>query len=133
MKKEKSCGCIIFNDKFEVLLIHMNQGHWSFPKGHVENNESEVETALREVFEETNIKVNIDNSFREITSYSPNKNIWKDVIFFVGKANNNDIIIQKEELQDAKFVGIEEAKKLITYRNDLDILFKAIKHLNIGK
>lgn len=52
---------------------------------------------------------------------------------FIGKASNDEIIIQKEELKDAKFVGVEEAKKLITYRNDLDILYKAIKHLNIGK
>ncbi len=133
MKKEKSCGCVVFNDKFEVLLIHMNQGHWSFPKGHVEKNESEIETALRETLEETNIKVDIDKSFRKVTNYSPHKGVWKDVVFFIGKASNDEIIIQKEELKDAKFVGVEEAKKLITYRNDLDILFKAIEHLNIGK
>ena len=133
MKKEKSCGCVVFNDKFEVLLIHMNQGHWSFPKGHVEKNESEIETALRETLEETNIKVDIDKSFRKVTNYSLHKGVWKDVVFFIGKASNDEIIIQKEELKDAKFVGVEEAKKLITYRNDLDILFKAIEHLNIGK
>ena len=40
MIKEKSCGCIIFNDEKKVLLVHMNHGHWSFPKGHVENDES---------------------------------------------------------------------------------------------
>ena len=38
MKKEKSCGCIVFNNNMEVLLIKMNAGHWSCPKGHVETN-----------------------------------------------------------------------------------------------
>ena len=60
MKFEKSCGAIIVrknDDTFETLLIKMVKGHWSFPKGHVENDETEVETALREIKEETNLDI----------------------------------------------------------------------------
>ncbi len=71
MKKEKSCGCVVFNNKREVLVVQMNYGHWSFPKGHVEPSETEIETALRETFEETNVKCNILHNFREVSSYSP--------------------------------------------------------------
>ena len=59
MQYEKSCGAIIyrkFHGNTELLLIkHANGGHWSFPKGHVENNETEEETAKREIFEEIGI------------------------------------------------------------------------------
>ena len=56
MKQEKSCGCIVL-DKRTVLLIKHNSGHWDFPKGHVEGEESEVETAIREVKEETGLDI----------------------------------------------------------------------------
>ena len=63
MKKEKSCGCIVFNDG-KVLLVRHNKGHWDFPKGHVEPGETEEQTAKREVKEETNIDVEINTNFR---------------------------------------------------------------------
>ena len=54
MKHEKSCGCIIIEDK-KVLLIKQTNGIWGFPKGHVEENETELQTAEREVKEETGL------------------------------------------------------------------------------
>ena len=45
MLHEKSCGAIVyrkFHGNTEILLIkHINSGHWSFPKGHVEKGETE--------------------------------------------------------------------------------------------
>ena len=57
MKHEKSCGAICYTREEgapRVLVIcHRYGGHWAFPKGHVEAGESEEETAMREVREET--------------------------------------------------------------------------------
>ena len=59
MSYEKSCGAVVFrkyHGNIELLLIkHVVGGHWSFPKGHVEAGESERQTALREVREETGL------------------------------------------------------------------------------
>ena len=53
MIREKSCGALVYRDREgvkELLLIkHRSGGHWSFPKGHVEGSENEVQTALREI------------------------------------------------------------------------------------
>ena len=52
---EKSCGLVVFNKNKILLLKYSNNeeqgegGHWDFPKGHVEPNETEIETALREL------------------------------------------------------------------------------------
>jgi 8-oxo-dGTP pyrophosphatase MutT (NUDIX family) len=57
----------------------------SLVKGHVKDGESEIMTAYREIKEETNLEVVIDNDFRQIISYPPyksNTDIIKDVIFF---------------------------------------------------
>jgi len=58
MPKEKSAGAIIFrkeNNKNYFLLLHYPSGHWEFPKGHVEGNETEEETVKREIKEETGL------------------------------------------------------------------------------
>jgi len=61
MKREKSCGALVVRKNGEnfdlVLLRHRFGGHWSFPKGHVEAGESERQTALREVREETGLAI----------------------------------------------------------------------------
>ena len=59
IKREKSCGVLVLrrqeDELYVVLLRHRFGGHWSFPKGHVEAGESERQTALREVREETGL------------------------------------------------------------------------------
>ena len=100
MKKEKSCGAIIINETGKILLIKHNKGHWAFPKGHVEANETEIETALREIKEETNLEVEINQNIREITTYSPKENVIKDVIYFVATNPTGNIKLQEEEVSE---------------------------------
>ena len=129
MINEKSCGAIVFrkhHGNTEILLIkHVNSGHWSFPKGHVEADETEVETALREIKEETGIDVIIDPTFRETVSYSPKKDTQKVVVYFIAKAKNFEYIPQEEEISDIKWVEIGHALSILTYENDRSIVNKA--------
>ena len=129
MTLEKSCGALVFrrfHGNTELLLIkHANGGHWSFPKGHVESGETEVETALREITEETGIDVIIDPSFREVISYSPKKDTQKDVIYFIARAQNYDYTPQEEEIAQIKWVEINRAHTILTYDNDKQLVNKA--------
>lgn len=129
MINEKSCGAIVYrkhHGNTEILLIkHVNSGHWSFPKGHVEANETEVETALREIKEETGIDVIIDPTFRETVSYSPKKDTQKVVVYFIAKAKNFEYVPQEEEISDIKWVEIGHALSILTYENDRSIVNKA--------
>jgi 8-oxo-dGTP pyrophosphatase MutT (NUDIX family) len=122
VKKEKSCGAVIFNDKNQVLIIKHNKGHWSFPKGHVEGNETEVVTALREVKEETNLDVIIDDSIRVVITYLVSEDIEKDVVYFKGINPKGEIKLQEEEVCDYKWLCYEEATKEITYDDDKKVL-----------
>ncbi len=129
MLHEKSCGAIVyrkFHGNTEILLIkHVNSGHWSFPKGHVEGNETELETARREIKEETGLEVILDSSFRETVSYSPKKDTQKVVVYFLAKARNFDFTPQIEEIEDIKWVDIGYAYNILTYENDKVIVNKA--------
>ena len=110
-------------------MIQMNLGHWSFPNGHVEGEESEVQTAMREVKEETNIDVLIDPSFREVTTYSPFQDVMKDVVYFVGTPISNNLQKQEEEVSDVMWVHYEDALNIVTYDSDRSILENAINYI----
>jgi len=58
----KKCGVIIYNNMSERYLCVKGRksGKWGFPKGHMEYGESEKETALRELKEETGINLHHD-------------------------------------------------------------------------
>lgn len=133
MTFEKSCGAIVITTEAGItktLIIRMLGGHWSYPKGHVEDGETEVVTAKREIKEETNLEVEIDEAFREMTTYSPKTGIMKDVIYFIAYAKNKEVTIQESELIDYKWLTLDEAVDLVTYKEDKEILRKAINYLN---
>ena len=129
MKQEKSCGCIIINDKEEVLLVHHNKGHWDFPKGHVESGETEVETAKREVKEETNIDVEVNEEYRYSTKYSPKENVIKEVIYFLARNISDNKQAQLEEVSEVKWFSMEEAMSNITFDSSRNILIQLNKDL----
>ncbi|MBP0966923.1 MAG: NUDIX domain-containing protein [Oscillospiraceae bacterium] len=129
MLHEKSCGAIVyrrFHGNIEILLIkHVNSGHWSFPKGHVEGDETELETARREIKEETGLDVILDQTFRETVSYSPRRDTQKIVVYFLALARNYDFVPQEEEIAEIRWVDIVRAARMLTYENDKTIVNKA--------
>lgn len=129
MKKEKSCGTIIIENN-KVLLIQQTDNAWGFPKGHVENNEKEQETAIRETKEETNLDVEIISNKKYITNYKINNEIDKEVIFFLAKKTSDKIKKQDEEIKNIKWVDLNQAFDIITYENTKDIYKEVLKDIN---
>ena len=130
MKSEKSCGAIVLSPGHtnrKVLLIkHENGGHWAFPKGHVEHDETEVETALREIKEETGLDADLSTAFRKSVSYSPAPGVMKEVVYFIAFAHTETIEKQDAEVTDFAWMPFNEALQAITYENDKSILQSAI-------
>lgn len=129
MKQEKSCGCIVMNEKNEILLVHHNDGHWDLPKGHMEAGETEIETAIREVKEETNIDVEVNERYRYTTKYSPKENVMKEVVYFLAKNTSNSKEPQLEEVSEVKWYKFDEAIETITYNNSKEILLNLKREL----
>jgi len=130
MTKEKSCGAVVFtkmNNEIKFIIEEMNLGHFSLPKGHVELDENEIDTARREIKEETNLDVTFLTSFREVSSYSPKKNVVKDVVYFLAEAKCiNDLKRQESEVHELFLLNFDEADRILTYDSDRLIL----KHAN---
>ncbi|NLZ61174.1 MAG: NUDIX domain-containing protein [Acholeplasmataceae bacterium] len=133
MITEKSCGGVVFRSFDSIrqyLLVHMLSGHWSFPKGHMETGESEKETAMREIKEETNLDVDIFPGFRESITYSPRSFVVKEVVYFLCRPIIADVIPQFEEIQGAKWFNFNEALNQLTYQKDRNILQLAEAFIN---
>ncbi len=137
MNIEKSCGAVIYRrigENLEFLSISdKNDGHWGFPKGHVEENESEEETAIREICEETGLQVSLMDGFRMSVEYSVKQATMKEVVFFLAKVENQIVHIQVDELSDYKWASFQFAKQLLTYKSSKDVLENAWKFIASSK
>lgn len=133
MKYEKSCGALIYkneNNKYYILMVmHVNGGHWSFPKGHVEKGETEIETALREIKEETHLDVKLDATFRNVVTYSPKTGITKDVVYFCATPISQNIVAQEEEIFKIEWFEIDEAFNMVTFDNDKNLISLLKEHI----
>lgn len=134
MMHEKSCGALIYRDnhgEYELLLIrHRSGGHWSFPKGHVENNETETETALREIREETGLRVTLLEGFRQCVEYFPKPHVKKQVVYFLATPEGDDTVRrQEEEISEYRWCPLSAVSEAVTFKNDKNLVEEAKRFL----
>ena len=127
---EKSCGIVLFSSDEFLLIQHPTKsngddGHWDFPKGHVEGNETELETAKRELIEETGIaEFRIFNGFRHRIEYNfskDNRIVSKEVIFFLAESNIKYVKLSSEH-QYFIWLNFNLAYSKLTYVNAKEVL-----------
>ncbi|MBI2142002.1 NUDIX domain-containing protein [Candidatus Woesearchaeota archaeon] len=128
---EKSAGLVIFhkgNGGTKYLLLHYDAGHWDFPKGHLEEGETDMDAALRELKEETGISgASIIDSFSEKLGYfyrRDGKVIRKEVVFFLAEAKTDEVKLSFEHI-GFEWLQFDDALPRITFKNSRDILSKA--------
>ena len=124
-----SFGAAVFRERdgrTEVLLILSRPG-WSFPKGHTEPGESPEQTAAREVFEETGVKVSIDTGFCGVVPSSRPGDMRK-VTFFLGKCLYAPDPLLISEVPDAAWFPVEEAEKKISFLPDREVFLNALTY-----
>ena len=139
IKKEISCGIIpvFVNEKGEkefFIVQHRDiSKHFGFPKGHNEKNETYIQTAERELFEETGLrcsKIINDHVFTEnYINYSKNPPTNKTNYFYIGFVEDKDVILQEEEIISSLWGSSEDVLEKLTFPEAKNILKKAIVFL----
>ena len=135
MKYIRSCGFVAFrrvNGENQYLIIKSLNGDVGFPKGHMEPGESELQTAIRELKEETGISVEIINGFvRQIEYPLPRKaDTVKQSVYFLGECITDEITCQECEVADAAFLPYKEALSKLTFDETKSILSDAEFFIN---
>ncbi len=136
MVHETSCGVVLFRPGSEgrlYLILHYEEGHWDFPKGHVEKGENDQETIRRETFEETGIKdLEFVKGFRERIEYfyrRDGKTMHKEVFFYLASTGSAEVKLSFEHI-GYEWLGYEDAVGRLTYENARQVLRKAENFLS---
>ena len=134
MVTEKSCGAVVYTEAdggIMYLIIRSKAGVYGFPKGHMENGETELETALREVKEEVGLDVELLPDFRTSDLFAlPKKaDVMKQVVYFLGRFENQTPSYQKEELSGLSLCTYDDAMKLFQFEGPKRILSEANEYL----
>lgn len=134
MKHEKSCGALVLRhaedgNDYILMIRHRKGGHRSFPKGHMEAGETEIMTAIREVFEETAVQIHIRSDFRETVHYMPMPGVEKEVVYFLAKTEQKEISPRAGEIAEVEWVSLESAEASLTHENDKTVFRAAMKQL----
>ncbi|MBM7614213.1 NUDIX hydrolase [Alkaliphilus hydrothermalis] len=131
MRKEVSAGgVVIFGNA--ILMLKKYNGDWVLPKGKVEEDEKFEDTAIREVYEEAGVKVEIIEYLGKIhftfkNSWEDNDRIYKTVHWFLMQSKTIDCIPQREEgFVEAKFIHINRAVESAKHQDEKEIIEKAL-------
>jgi 8-oxo-dGTP pyrophosphatase MutT (NUDIX family) len=140
--EKKSAGAVIFNETLGeryYLLLHYDAGHWDFPKGGIEEGESELDAVIREVREETGIAdLKLIGGFRQTISYqfkSTEGEINKTVVFYLGSTSTFKVTLSHEHRAYA-WLKFEDALEHLTFdtaRSVLKVAHKFLENLSRSK
>ncbi|MDR1941582.1 MAG: NUDIX domain-containing protein [Endomicrobium sp.] len=143
MLKEFSAGAVVYRiceGKPEFLLVRSRRNsQWGFPKGHIEKNETEIDAAKREIFEETGIAdAEFMEGFRKEDVYviksalckTQGKTVEKHSVYFLALALSSEKIYNNEEIDALQWLSLNAASQLLSFENQKQTLkeaFEAIK------
>lgn len=130
MRREFSAGAVVYfkdeqQERLEYLVLHYGSSHWDFPKGKLEPGESDEMAAIREIKEETGLDVELDKGFEHRLFYRfrsrEGELVSKQVTFFVAQSKTKEVVLS-EEHSDFKWLTYEEARRILTYDNAVNLL-----------
>ncbi|GAM17918.1 hypothetical protein SAMD00019534_010930 [Acytostelium subglobosum LB1] len=121
--------------EWEILVIqHLKGEHWAFPKGHPEPNETALESAKRELHEETGLVIDtllVEQPLTEHYNFENKRGdtINKSVHYFLAQVSGT-LVLQAEEVKDSRWVPINDAHTLLTFDAAKNLLKSAIDALH---
>jgi len=125
MKKTRSAGGVVTNDKGEVLVVSQRGQSWSLPKGHVDPGEDALAAAKREIYEESGIR---DLELvRELGSYERHKISWdggddrserKVITMFLFRTSEKNLKPVDPDNPEARWVEKSKVALLLTHYKD---------------
>ena len=130
MNWEYSCGAVVFtrrNGEILYVLVEEQSGAFSLPKGHMEGDETEMETARREIFEETGLRPAFVEGFCMQDEYrlSEKPGTSKRVTYFLAEFGDEPLIPREGEIMSIRLLPYEQALPLFKHENTRRILSAA--------
>lgn len=134
MAKERSYGAVVVrrNTDIQYLILQYGGGHWDLVKGHGMRGESEEETVLRELEEETGItRATFIPGFREEVHYFFQRRghtVYKEVVYYLIETPEEEVTLSDEHVA-YRWLPHDEALQAITFGNSRRVVDGAHEHL----
>lgn len=116
-------GGVVFNKAGKVLLIKHRRGEWVFPKGHVDDGETLLEAAIREVEEEAGVRTKCpDPKLKVVTQYHNNKGVPRKITWFALSTSASEPLMREKQFPEGAFLKPKKALKRLTFKDDKRLL-----------
>ena len=134
MNWEKSCGSIVYTKRdgeVRFVIVQELAGAYSFPKGHMEGDETEIETARREVFEEIGLVPTFVDGFRGEDEYDllEKPGTRKKVVYFLTELGDEPLAPRPGEIKRISLLTCEEAMQCFEHESTRKVLRKAYEFI----
>lgn len=136
--EENSFGIIPLRQEsgvWQVLLIlHQGGRHWAFPKGHGNEGETALDSAKRELKEETGLDIHEllqENPLVEKYQFHRKHEIVIKTVQYFPALVKGQLQLQAEEIRDAKWVPLKEAARHLTFKEAKEMCHKLVNFLKI--
>jgi ADP-ribose pyrophosphatase YjhB (NUDIX family) len=125
MRKTRSAGGVVINDDGDVLVVSQRGTSWSLPKGHIDDGESAVVAARREIYEETGIR-DLE-LIRELGTYErykigvdggDDRSEMKEITMFLFRTSEKSLRPVDPDNPEAKWVERSKVAPLLTHERD---------------
>ena len=128
-----SAGGVVINQDGMVLVVNQRGSSWSLPKGHIDPGEEPLQTAIREIKEESGITdlqflqtLGAYGRYKIGLNTDEDKNEWKTLVFFLFKTDQNKLKPQDPHNPLARWVHPDEVSALLTHPKD-KAFYKSIR------
>ena len=126
-----AAGAVVTRRGGDVLLVHRPKyDDWSFPKGKRDRGEHVAATAVREVMEETGLRIVLGRPLPS-QSYAAGGGRPKTVHYWVGRVRGDDDVSGyrvNAEIDGVRWVSLDDARRMLSYLDDLDLLEQFARH-----
>jgi 8-oxo-dGTP pyrophosphatase MutT (NUDIX family) len=136
MQREHSAGGVVvrrFSGVWQFVAIRPRgkTDVWALPKGHLDGHEGAEQAAIREVREETGLRVALDEHLGEVRYSFPTEDgrIYKKVDYFLLTWQSGSPMPQAEEVEEAKWFTLEQAWELLSYPGEREVALRAAEVL----
>lgn len=132
----RAAGGIVINQKGDILVVNQGGVHWSLPKGHIEEGESAVAAARREIGEESG--VDALEFIKELGTYERYRMNWdgsndpdelKEITIFLFHTDQTDLHPRDADNPSAQWVAKERVADVLTHPKDKEFFVRILPAL----
>ncbi len=135
--EEFSAGGVVVRGHDVVVIVPVKRDAGGrrvlgLPKGHPDGDESPEAAAIREVTEETGVTAELIDKLGEVTySYERRgRRVAKRVAFYLFKYRAGDLADHDHEIEDARWMPLEEAARALSYEGEREMVMRALSRLS---